>query len=348
MVRKHSVASSLLLSRFASISVIGRGIRLILNFPLACRHFAQIASSYNVYMDADATGPENMANAALYTHFPLAPHYPQNPGPTDRSLAVAGYLDQSGLVIPKHYYMFYVGDYDSASWTYNSFAPGGVWEDAARGSVPLGWAIDPNLMSRFPLVFDKLLQSLSPADRLIAGDSGAGYLNPNQLVAPRAISGLPDGGAAWVAHCTPLYSRFSYNFTGFVIDGDAGTLKPSVAELYQSFSPAGIAREYGAGAFNTAGMSGTMPVMVVSIYLSGNITKDVADIVAHFKGSKSATTFDVFRTVLQTPSYHKAVADGVVAQLPRAQVVEPLVLGALQSRQCKHRTCDGPRPKTSR
>ena len=37
-------------------------------------HFAQIASSYNVYMDADATGPENMANAALYTHFPLADH----------------------------------------------------------------------------------------------------------------------------------------------------------------------------------------------------------------------------------------------------------------------------------
>jgi hypothetical protein len=38
-------------------------------------------------------------------------------------------------------------------------------------------------------VFDKLLRSLTPADRLIAGDSGAGYLNPNMLLAPRTISG---------------------------------------------------------------------------------------------------------------------------------------------------------------
>ena len=301
-------------------------------------HFAQIASSYNVYMDADATGPENMANAALYTHFPLATHYAQNPGPTEQSLTTAGYLEQ-GSVVPKHYYMLYVGDYDSASWTYNSFAPGGLWEDPARGTVPLGWAIDPNLMARFPLVFDKLLRSLTPADRLIAGDSGAGYLNPNMLLAPRTISELPDGGAAWVAHCAPLYERFSYNFTGFVIDGDAGTLKPSVAALYQRFSPAGIAREYDAGKFNTAGMSGTMPVMVVSIYLSGNVTKDVAAIVAHFQGSKDATTFDVFRTVLQTPTYHKAVVDGVRARLPSAQVVEPLVLGALQTRQCARHSC---------
>jgi hypothetical protein len=166
-----------------------------------------------------------------------------------------------------------------------------------------------------------------------------------------------------VAHCTPLYERFSYNFTGFVIDGDAGTLKSSVAALYRSFSPAGIAREYGAGkapvlfapiapyesnelrvclagAFNTAGMSGTMPVMVVSIYLSGNVTKDVDDIVAHFEGSKSAVTFDVFRTVLQSPTYHKALVDGVTARLQQsAAAVEPLVLGALQARQCQRHSC---------
>jgi hypothetical protein len=75
-------------------------------------------------------------------------HYPQNPGPTNESLKQSGYVDSSGNVVPRHYYMFYVGDYDSASWFYNSFAPGGLWDDPARGKVPLGWAIDPNLMAR--------------------------------------------------------------------------------------------------------------------------------------------------------------------------------------------------------
>jgi hypothetical protein len=50
-----------------------------------------------------------MANAALYTHFPLATHYPQNPGPTDESLTAAGHLERgSAAVVPKHYYMLYV------------------------------------------------------------------------------------------------------------------------------------------------------------------------------------------------------------------------------------------------
>jgi hypothetical protein len=52
------------------------------------------------------------------------------------------------------------------------------------------------------------------------------------------------------------------------------------------------------------------------------------------KASVDSLTFDVFRTVLQSPTYHKAVADGVAAQLSNAIVVEPLVLGALQSLQC--------------
>ena len=48
--------------------------------------------------------------------------------------------------------------------------------------VSLGWALDPNLVERFPIMFDIMLSSLTPNDRLIAGDSGAGYINPDALL----------------------------------------------------------------------------------------------------------------------------------------------------------------------
>jgi hypothetical protein len=59
----------------------------------------------------------------------------------------------------------------------------------SKGLVCLGWAVDPNLMDRFPIIFDYIFRNLTKNDRLITGDSGAGYLNPTQLFVPRKISG---------------------------------------------------------------------------------------------------------------------------------------------------------------
>lgn len=61
-------------------------------------------------------------------------------------------------------FSFYVGDYDSASWLYNEFDA--KWNDTARGTVPLGWAVDPNLSARFPPIFDLIFRTKTPADRL--------------------------------------------------------------------------------------------------------------------------------------------------------------------------------------
>ena len=86
-------------------------------------HFASIASSYNVFMDADACCVYEFANAALYQHYPLQARYLQNPPPSLEALRDKGYLDAAGKVVPKNYFMFYVGDYDSASWLYTQFKP---------------------------------------------------------------------------------------------------------------------------------------------------------------------------------------------------------------------------------
>lgn len=46
---------------------------------------------------------------------------------------------------------FYVGDYDSSAWIYSQLLQN--YNDSARGGVPLGWAVNPNLKERFPVIF---------------------------------------------------------------------------------------------------------------------------------------------------------------------------------------------------
>lgn len=85
----------------------------------------KITSSYNAYLDADACCIQPMANAAFYQHFPLKEkhfyfflayiftnyRYIQNPEPSYSNLIKFGYV-KNGKVVPKMYFMFYVGDYD--------------------------------------------------------------------------------------------------------------------------------------------------------------------------------------------------------------------------------------------
>ena len=118
-----------------------------------------------------------MANAAFYQHFPLPERLVQNRAPTPTELVGLGYLIPDGLggyrVNPDlAFYSFYVGDWDSAAWLYSQLP--GKWDDPLRGSVPLGWAFNPNLARRFPLAFDLVYRTLSPLDRVTTGDSGAG------------------------------------------------------------------------------------------------------------------------------------------------------------------------------
>src|ERR1035438_1938828 len=90
-----------------------------------------------------------MANASFYQHYPKAAHYPQNRKPTRQRMISEGLLDAQGRIIPRTYAAFYVGDYDSAAWLYQTLPK--VWRDPARGKIPLSWAFNPNLSERFPI-----------------------------------------------------------------------------------------------------------------------------------------------------------------------------------------------------
>jgi hypothetical protein len=285
--------------------------------------YARIASAYNAYMDADAAGLSGLVNASLYSQMPLPERLIQNPRPGPRWLREQGYLLPSGSVPARTYLMFYIGDYDSAAWVYSQLVPL-KWASPDRGAVPMGWAVDPNLMMRMAPAFDYLYRMKSDQDTFVAGDSGAGYVNPTQLLPVRWPSNLPSAADAWQQHCTPLYRRFDYGITGFLINGYSGRLDAATEAMFRPFSGDGIMTQ--PAWMNGANhMQGGMPVAEMRRDLPNDQTEAVGVINADARAR--VLQFLSYRTVLKDPTYIKQIYDRLTAEHPEYdyQLVSPQV-----------------------
>lgn len=261
--------------------------------------YAEILSCFNAFMDADALGLGAMANASFYQHFPLVARYPQNPKPTRASLQAMGLLDAQGRIAPRCYVAHYVGDYDSAAWLYRMLPK--MWRDPARGSTPLSWAFNPNLCERFPLGMAWAREQRTTNDWFVAGDSGAGYLNPGNLTPPRAHSGLPSGLAAWERHCRRFYEQWDISITGFVIDGYAPSMSSAELDAYARFSPEGIVAQQ----IPRQGVHNGMPFLRMKTDLQGSPAEAARTLQGFSQGT--APRFVVCRSILQTPTWYARV-----------------------------------------
>ena len=281
--------------------------------------YAEILSCYNSFMDADAPGIHAMANASVFRRFPLADRYPQTNRPTVVSLRAKGYLTEAWSVSPRNYASIYVGDYDSAAWLYQRLPA--VWDDPARGQVPLGWAFNPALAERFPVGLAYTRSTASPSDTFIAGDSGFGYLNPGYLVPPRMWSALPSGLGAWEAVCREGYCRWDLRVTGFVIDGNAPPMSAAVKAAYARFSPGGVVAQ---NVPRTSLVEG-VPFLRMNDDLE-NPEEGAHVIAAAFPRKAGATNFGIFRTKLWTPTAHKQMFDSLRRDRADIEVVKPHTL----------------------
>lgn len=243
-----------------------------------------LVSSYNAILDADALGFSGLANASAYRHYPLQARYTQTP-PPPRALEA------------KTYVLVYMGDYDSSAWLSRNIP--NVWDDPARGTLPMAWAFNPNLADRVPHVFDHVFATRTDQDWFIGGDSGAGYLNPNLLTGDRLGSGLPDALDLWVRHNQHYYTRFDYTITGFVINGFHGDMPLAVQRAYAKFSPRGVGMQLGFA----------QPVVDGAPFLRHardlypnlrNLDGAVSEIMASADGAEPQ--FLIFRMILQKPS----------------------------------------------
>lgn len=285
--------------------------------------YAEILSCFNAYMDADAPGLDAMANASVFCQYPLARVYPQRNIPGEATLRASGYIRRDGSVAPRSYVAIYVGDYDSSAWLYQRIPD--IWDDPARGSVPLGWAFNPTLAERFPVGMAYTRRTASPRDTFVAGDSGAGYLNPGYLEPPRKWSGLPSGLPAWEAHCARQYRRWDLRITGFVIDGNAPPMNEAVRNAYARFSPGGVVAQK---VPETSLVNG-VPFLRMSLDIGD--PKGGAAAIADRAG-RDGVAFSIYRTILWGPKAQRELVDRLRVLRPDVEVVDPHALFALLQR----------------
>ncbi len=265
--------------------------------------YAEILSSYNAYMDADALGYSGMANASVYSLFPLKKKYPQNL-PTEASLTSEGFMQPNGKPAAKRFVSLYVGDYDSAAWLYHRMPE--LWNDADRGKIKLGWAINPNLAQRFAFGMAWMRKKASDNDLFLAGDSGAGYINPGHLAAPRSISALPSGVRSWEEHCKKYFQQWDISMVGFVIDGFAPAMNKECLDAYMRFCTNGLVAQK---LPRRCGIHNGKPYLTMEWDLGGGPTASARTISEHINQSRER--FFIFRTILWSPHDLKLLVDTV-------------------------------------
>jgi hypothetical protein len=160
----------------------------------------------------------------------------------------------------------------------------------------------PNLAERFPVGLAWARRHASTNDWFVAGDSGAGYLNPGYLTPPRPHSGLESGLSAWERHCAVFYRRWDLDVTGFVIDGFARGLDSSGLDAYARFSPGGIVAQK----VPRQGMHGDMPYLRMSADLPGDPVEAARVMRSLVAGPRPR--FAVCRSILQSPSWYARVS----------------------------------------
>ncbi|HEV8194078.1 MAG TPA: hypothetical protein VGP82_21740, partial [Ktedonobacterales bacterium] len=113
-----------------------------------------------------------------------------------------------------------------------------LWDDPARGQIPLNWSVNPLAWEIAPTILSYYRRTGTANDTLVAGPSGAGYMSPD----------------LWPAAALPAFVRQSAIFmrragieTGWIYNrrkGESQPLSPATARAYAEAVPAGILLNY--------------------------------------------------------------------------------------------------------
>jgi hypothetical protein len=283
-----------------------------------------LASSYGVYSTGtlgDVYGLD-MANASVHRFAPFPSHVPRLPSPNPDELRSQGYL-QGGVVAPKTYVMYYMGDFDYAQPLY-ALMPD-LWQDEHRGDLPLAWGINPEIVDIFPDILSYVARTRTSADYFVAADSGAGYINPEAI--PAALR------SSWQMHATTYYHRLGLSITGFLLNGKGGETPEDVISLYEAFSGDGIV-------FNNRQLVGNWPRLDENVPLTAfphyglsnaepltTWTEEIDKAYTDYQSSHGADrpVFMTLRCVYTTPTFLVQLTEELRRQHPERdyQVVDP-------------------------
>lgn len=129
----------------------------------------------------------------------------------------------------KAYLCILMADYDSSTPLYD-FLPDN-FHKPSRGTLPLAWGINPNLLETYPDLISYFYSMASPEDTFTADASAAGYVNPSRI--------RKDSLPLFVAHCTAFYHEADMDISPMVLDWCQPTA--DVKDAFSRFSPGGYA-----------------------------------------------------------------------------------------------------------
>jgi hypothetical protein len=176
--------------------------------------------------------------------------------------------------------------------------------------VPLGWAFDPNLADRAPQALVYAYRHATTNDFFIAGDSGAGYLNPRALTV-RPDSALPSGLGVWTEHCRKYYNRWGMTITGFMLDGAGGESTDLEFRAYHSFSPDGAGRHFERAPALHAGLPTCREQD-----LPDDVAQAARAIAELAKQPRSGPQFLWARSILKPPKWYADLSQAVAQACP--------------------------------
>src|SRR5260221_4664156 len=125
----------------------------------------------------------NLAPARGATTFPLSEATPERDVVAGLAPARPAEAEVAPTVSPKAYVSFTISDGDNLQYDQHRMAQ--LWQDPARGSIPIGWTISPALVRVAPALAAYYARTATPNDELVAGPSGAGYMLPSYWPAER-------------------------------------------------------------------------------------------------------------------------------------------------------------------
>lgn len=100
-----------------------------------------------------------------------------------------------------YYILFVTNEGDTPRILTSQFAR--AWYSPRRGSVPVGWGINPVLAEEFPALWNSLISTATPNDTWVAGVSGVGY------VFLEDYRHLPELQAAYEERAGQIYAKYA-------------------------------------------------------------------------------------------------------------------------------------------
>lgn len=165
--------------------------------------FVSLLSSYNMGNDGDAAF--GIANASFFQHLPAI------------SKEQAKFRDSSPIEYDSDatYIAILMMDYDGSAWT-NQMIPS-VYNDPARGKMPLNWCINPALNERIPHAIKYIYDNRGDNDFLGFSCDGVCYVQPDSFSNRKGRikeSGIP----YYEKYAKKINERYGIKYNIFYID----------------------------------------------------------------------------------------------------------------------------------